>query len=153
MAFFSRGKNKIKEPYVFKDMYEEYIADKKEDSIYYVTYNEYVDICSRFYKAISNALIEQGIRFTLPYALGYINVVKQKTIINKSLPVDWQTSITEHKRIYILNEHTGGHTYKFYWSKPYRVVNKYTYRLILTRGNKRHLARVIKQKKIDFFGI
>ena len=53
-AFFSRGKNKVQSPYTFKEMYLDYISDKDPDSIYYVSYSEYVDICSTFYKLISN---------------------------------------------------------------------------------------------------
>jgi hypothetical protein len=151
MTFFSRGKNKIQHPYCFRDMYLEYISDIDEGSPYYVTYKEYVDICSMFYKSLSKALIEDGIKFKFPFALGELYVNKHKLKYNSKLPIDWQLTVKEGKKVYNLNEHTAGFGYKFFWTKPYKVVNKFTYRLVFTRENKRHLAKAIKQYKKDYF--
>ena len=82
--FFSRGKNTIQNPYTFQDMYYDYISDIDKNSPYYVTYAEYVDICSIFYKEISQAIIEEGIKFKLPYSLGEVYVIKKKKLL--SLP-------------------------------------------------------------------
>jgi hypothetical protein len=150
-AFFSRGKNNIQLPYTFKDMYSDYISDIDKESPYYVTYKEYVDICSLFYKAISKAIIEEGIKFKLPFALGEVYVIKTKTKCNNKMPIDWVLTVKEGKRIYNFNEHTAGFGYKFFWTKPYKVVNKFTYRLVFTRLNKRSLAKAIKQQKKDYF--
>jgi len=150
-AFFSRGKNVIQEPYVFKDMYIHYISDKDKDSPYYVTYSEYVDICSIFYQMIVKAIIDDGIRFKLPFGLGEIFVLKRKVKYNNKMPIDWATTLKEGKRIYNLNEHTSGFGYKFFWTKPYKIKNKFMYRLVLTRANKRYLAKAIKKNKMDYF--
>ena len=39
----------------------------------------------------------------------------------------------------------------FFWTKPYRVKNKFVYRLVFTRTNKRYLAKAIKENKKDYF--
>jgi hypothetical protein len=149
--FFSRGPNTIKEPYTFKDMYAEYIKDKEVGSPYYVSYKEYVDICSLFYKGISKLIIDEGVRFKLPFALGEVFILKRKIKANNKMPIDWVLSVQEGKRIYNFNEHTGGFGYKFFWTKPYHITNKFMYRLVLTRANKRGLAKAIKQHHKDYF--
>jgi hypothetical protein len=151
MTYFSRGKNVIVNPYTFADMYKDYIKAKDKDSPYYVTYEEYVSICSIFYKEMSRLIIDEGSHFKLPFALGEVFVRKRKPKINSKLPIDWLLSTVLHKRVYNFNEHTGGYTYKFFWTKPYSVVNKFMYRLVFTRDNKRRLAKVIKEQHKDYF--
>lgn len=148
--FFSRGPNKIQNVYVFKDMYAEYISDKEEGSLYYVTYSEYVDMCSMFYQMISKAIIDDAITFKLPFSLGELYVQKRKIKCNNNMPIDWELTVKEGKKIYNFNEHTGGYGYKFFWTKPYRITNKFTYRLVFTRQNKRYLAKAIKKNKTDY---
>jgi hypothetical protein len=149
--FFGRGKNTIEHPYTFADMYKDYISDIDEGSPYYVSYIEYVEICSDFYKAISKAIIDDGITFKLPYGMGEVYVLKKKVKYNGNLPIDWQATIKEGKKIYILNEHTKGFKYAFFWHKPLKFKNKFIYRLVFTRSNKRYLAKAIKQKNKDYF--
>lgn len=149
--FFSRGKNAVQDPYTFVDMYKSYISNIPKTSPYYVTYAEYVDICSMFYKAISKAIIDEGIKFKLPYALGEVFIIKKKTKLNNKMPIDWKSSVKFGKKIFNLNEHTGGFGYTFFWTKPYRVKNKFVYRLVFTRTNKRYLAKAIKENKKDYF--
>ena len=151
MVFFSRGKNVIQDPYTFVDMYVDYISDKDIDSPYYVTYKEYVSMCSIFYKMIVKAIIDDSIRFKLPFGLGEVFVLKRKIKYNNKMPIDWFLTVKEGKRIYNLNEHTGGFGYKFFWTKPYKITNKFMYRLVLTRMNKRYLAKAIKKNKMDYF--
>lgn len=150
-AFFSRGPNVIVNPYTFADMYAEYIKDKYKDSPYYVTYVEYVSICSMFYKEISKLIINEGSHFKLPFALGEVFVRKRKPKDNSKLPVDWLLSMLLHKKVYNFNEHTGGYGYRFFWTKPYNVKNKFMYRLVFTRDNKRSLAKAIKKDHKDYF--
>jgi len=149
--YFSRGKNTIQNPYTFPDMYESYIKDKEVGSLYYVTYNEYVNICSMFYKSISKAIIDDGAKFKLPYGMGEVFIRKKKNKITNKLPIDWMLSVQYHKRIYNLNEHTSGFGYKFFWTKPCHIKNKFLYRLVFTRNNKRGLAKAIKQEHKDYF--
>lgn len=149
--FFSRGKNKVQQPYTFADMFLQYIEDKDKDSPYYVTYKEYVSICTIFYQMISKAIIDDGIRFKFPFGLGELFILKRKIKCNNKMPIDWVLSVKEGKRIYNLNEHSLGFGYKFFWTKPCHITNKFMYRLVLTRANKRYLAKAIKQNKKDYF--
>jgi len=149
--FFSRGKNKIQKPYCFADMYKDYIKDKPEGSLYYVTYKEYVEYCSIFYQMIVKAIIDEGYRFKLPWAMGDIFVIKYKTKIGNKQPIDWELTVRDGVRRYNFNDHTKGFSYKFHWTKPYKIKHKFMYRLVLTRDNKRYLAKVIKKKNMDYF--
>lgn len=151
MAFFGRGKNKIQSPYCFKEMYADYIKNKPLGSPYYVSYVEYVEYCSMFYKEISRLIIDEGYRFKMPGALGQVYVVKRKLNYNNKPPIDWKLTIKEGKRCYNFNDHSAGFGYTFFWTKPHRVKNKFMYRLVLTRTNKRYLAKVIKKNKRDYF--
>lgn len=87
--------------------------------------------------------------------LGYICVgkYKPKQYNDKSLSVDYKSSKEEGKRIYHLNEHSGGYKYRLYWSKvPKTFPDRYKYQLIFTRGNKRYLAQLIFNKQ-DYINI
>ena len=150
--FFSRGFNKTQNPYTFVDIYKEYIKDIKEESLYYVTYNEFVEINSDFYKQIIDYIIDKSGTFKLPYGLGKINVLKEKIDLSKKLNVDWFLTQKYGETIYHLNEHSSGYKYTFHWSKRRSTLkNKYFYKLIFTRANKRRLAKTIKSKKRDYF--
>lgn len=151
MAFFSRGKNKIQSPYCFKDMYADYIKDKPVDSPYYITYNEYVEYCSIFYKSISKLIIDDNYRFKLPGSLGEVYIIKRKLNYKHKPIIDWELTLKEGRKSYNFNHHTGGFSYKFFWTKPHRIKNKFMYRLVLTRTNKRYLAKAIKENKKDYF--
>jgi hypothetical protein len=150
-AFFSRGPNKIQQPYTMPDIYASYISGKSKDHPYYVTYKEFVDICAIFYQMISKSIIDDSIRFKLPFAMGEVFVMKRKVKYNSKMPIDWALTLQEGKRMYNFNEHTGGFGYKFFWTRPYKIKNKFMYRLVLTRQNKRALAKAIKQQKKDYF--
>ena len=70
----------------------------------------------------------------------------------QSLSVDYKASKEYDKRIYHLNEHSGGYKYRLYWSKIPRVFpDRYKYQLGFVRQNKRRLAQLIfnKQDYID----
>jgi hypothetical protein len=151
MTFFSRGPNTIQKPYCLGDMYKDYIKDKPEGSPYYVTYKEYVDYCSMFYQMISKAIVDDGYRFKLPWSMGEVFVVKRKTKYGSKQPIDWELTLKDGARRYNFNKHTSGFSYSFFWTRPYKIKNKYMYRLVLTRTNKRYLAKAIKQNKKDYF--
>jgi hypothetical protein len=150
--FYSRGKNKVVHPYVLKDMYEDYIKDITEDSPFYVTYNEYRDIVTVFYKEVSNNILNEGRTFHMPFMLGETYVEKTKMDYNNRLPINWQLTTNTGKVIYNLNEHSQGYKYEIKWNKKLcNFQNNYLYRLVYTRDNKRLLAKNIKTKKSDYF--
>lgn len=150
--FFSRGRNKIQDPYCLPEIYKDYIKDKEEDSLLYVTYNEFRNIVSVFYKEIVNNILNEGRQFHLPFQMGDTYVEKTKLDYNNRLPIDWELTTRTGKVIYNLNEHSQGYKYEIKWNKKVCVFNNnYLYRLVYTRANKRLLAKNIKTKKFDYF--
>ena len=155
--FFSRGPNKIQNPYTFKEMYDHYyngLVDGKNSPLY-VEYDMYVKICSDYYKAIMEMILDDGLTYRMPHGLGLLKVAKRKVKLStaKRIPIDWVETFKHNKKIYCLNEHTDGFRYFFFWSKPNTYKNKFLYRLVLTRQNKRKLARLIKSSNKDYFEV
>lgn len=153
--FFSRGPNKIQNPYTLKDMYAAYVESlvDGEQSPLYVTYETYITLCSDYYVAIMDYLLEEGGTYKMPYGMGKIRVAKHKVKIKKNnrMPIDWEMTFKHNKKVVCLNEHSDGFRYFFFWSKPNMVVNKFLYRLVFTRQNKRRMAQLIKVHKKDYF--
>lgn len=156
MAFYGRGKNKVRNPYTFKHMYDFYLDEIGENPLYQIEYSEYVDLCGDFYKAIVNEILENAIVFKMPFGLGKLNVVKKKVLLHRlrSVGMDWEATSKIGKQVYHLNEHSGGYKYFFHWIKLRNaLINKIVYRLVMTRTNKRRLAKLIKSRKYDYFEI
>jgi hypothetical protein len=156
--YHTRNKNKIQNPYTFKDMYQAYLKKYSvtPDSPYYVSYVDYTVICSEYYKEISKYVIEDGGIFKMPFNLGVLRVCKKKPkkLDWQHMTPDWILTEKYDKTIYHLNEHSDGYKYQFLWSKKQSrfQYNSY-YQLQMTRSNKRTLARIIKNKLCDFFEI
>jgi hypothetical protein len=152
MPYYGRGKNHIIHPYVFEDFYKEYIKDIPEGSPYYVTFKEYTAINNLFWKEISHKIIDEGVRFHMPFMMGDTYVEKTKLDYNNRLPIDWQLTTQTGKVIYNLNEHSQGYKYEIKWNKHVCTFqNNYLFKLVYTRANKRQLAKNIKSKKSDYF--
>lgn len=153
MAYYGRGKNKSQNPYVFKDMYEAYIKDKEVDTPYYVSYSIFVEICSEYYKGISKHILDGGIYF-MPYRMGNISIIKKipKKFTKKALSPDWANTIKYGKLIMHTNDHSDYYKFRYHWSKTdCYVKNKGYYRMVLTRENKRELAKKIKSGNYEYF--
>lgn len=156
--FFSRGPNKIQNPYTLKDIYKHYTDSIDKNSPFDINFNLYKSIVEDYIKEIMN-LVFEGNAYSIPATLGLVQVVKVKMNYNieKSLPIDWEFTNKYGKRIYNLNEHSRGFRYKFQWFKGsihLHLNNNYIlYRLIMTRANKRRLAKIIKSGEKDYFQI
>ena len=152
--FFSRGLNKIQNPYTLKDSYFNYIKDKDINSPYYIDEQEYMNIIEDYIKIINDELLNKASIFKMPYRLGTIQIVKLSSSNNrnKKYSIDFNLTNKYGKTIYHLNEHSDGYKYMFRWSKIKSVVkNKTKYRFVPTRTNKRQLANYIKSGTIDYF--
>lgn len=152
--FFGRGKNKTQNPYKVIDIYPFYIDDCGNTELYYVELDEYCNIVYDFYKAIMNAILKENANFKFPYGLGDFRIHKTKVKLDRLniLGVDWVNTVENGKYIYHLNEHTKGYKYFFHWSrKKKKIKNQFFYKLVMTRANKRELARLIKSCKYDYF--
>ena len=106
-------------------------------------------------KVILECLEDRSDGFKMPSGLGYIRIGKYlpKTYTDKSLSVDYKASKEYGKRIYHLNEHSGGYKFRLFWSKqPYTFSDRYKYQLVFVRANKRRLAQLIFNHK-DYINI
>jgi len=150
--FFSRGPNRIKDPYTLPDMYKKYVLEYPEGDIYYVTYSEFVEITKDFYNRMMEEVMYRNATFKLPFRMGYLNIIKRKVNFKNNLAIDWKTTNETGKKVYHMNDHTGGYKYLFKWTKTNVLVqNKFLYRLQMTRKYRRLLAKLIKQDHLDYF--
>jgi hypothetical protein len=143
--FYSRGKNKIANPYTLPDMYKKYLLEFPEGNIYYIEYKTFVKLNEEFYKRITNEMLNYGVTFKLPFRMGSVKIIKRKINYSNKLAIDWENTNKYGKKIYHLNDHTEGYKYLFKWDKTSILLNnKSLYRLVFTRANKRTLAKLIK---------
>lgn len=124
--------------------------------------NTYVEICNNFMLFLSNRLIEKG-HIKFPRGLGdlIISGRKIKPTIGedgkiKGLSPDWkatkelweQDAEAKEKKLLVFhtNDNTNNIRYKNTWIRARSpVTNKMIYNFILTRANKRALAKKIKE--------
>ena len=111
-------------------------------------------IFDEFNKLIIDAILINSEEIKFPYRLGTLRVKKSKMKYDdkNKLKIDWAASRKSKKKIYHLNDHTGGYKYRFYWSKGI-VKNISAYSFIPTRTNTRTLASILKDKnrQLDYF--
>lgn len=120
-----------------------------------IDYSLYTRVLEEMCKVILEHVLERSEGFKMPYGLGFIQIGKYrpKSLSAKSLSVDYKASLEYGKRIYHLNEHSGGYKYRMYWSKiPRTFPDRYKYQLCLVRQNKRRLAQLIFNKQ-DYLDI
>lgn len=150
MAFFGRGKNKIKKPYTFAIMYKEYIKDKEPNSPYNIPYIIYANICSDYYKHLKDVILTGRI-VKLRLCMGEL-AVKKRIKKGFRLSPDWVKSVFYGKKIFHTNDHSRQYSYKFMWNiLKTKVLFNYTYLFVPCRAAKRELAKFIKQEKYDYF--
>lgn len=140
---------KNKKSYGIYDIYQAY--DKKEQ----VPYSTFKSILDKFNNQVLITLQDKSGGFKMPYGLGYLQIVKYKPkqLTEKSLSIDYKSSRELNKKIYHLNEHSGGYKYRLYWSKiPKTFPDRYKYQLQFVRQNKRRLAQLIFNKN-DYINI
>lgn len=142
---------KNKKSYTLYDMYNNYCREFGNE-VPYVTFK---GILEKFNDNIKESIINRSESFKMPFGLGYVCIIKYKPkqYNSKSLSMDYKASAEEGKRIYHLNEHSGGYKYRLYWSKiPKTFPDRYRYQLQLVRKNKRELAQLIFNHK-DYINI
>lgn len=154
--FFSRGKNKIQNPYTWPDIYNDYIeiVGVKGD-IYKVSKRDYLDIVTQYSNGVLKHIIDHSGIFKLPSNLGFFQVIKKRPSKNDResgmRAVDWGYFNSTGKICKHINEHTGGYKYEFVWGKMrYYVKYIHSYRFVLTRAHKRRLAYLLKNNIKDY---
>jgi len=148
--FFGRGKNKVPTTYTFRDMYKEYIKDK--EGPYAISYKDFVDICSEFYREVAAHILDGGL-YIMPYKLGTLSVIKRPPakLAKIATPVNWVETNKLGKQVLETNDHSNYYRFGFKWTKTNYVSNIRKYQVIFTRANKRKLASIIKSGEYDYF--
>tara|TARA_E500000305_G_scaffold108637_2_gene111475 strand:+ start:802 stop:1266 length:465 start_codon:yes stop_codon:yes gene_type:complete len=147
-----RGEGNYKKDFGSNDIYMYY----KNNTIpeLQVSKKEFRKICDEFNKLIIDEILINSEEIRMPYRLGTLRVKKSKMKYDdkNKLKIDWAASRKLGKRIYHLNDHTGGYKYRFYWTKGI-VKNVTAYSFIPTRTNTRTLAGILKDKnrELDYF--
>ena len=147
-----RGEGNYKKDYGSNDVYKKY----KEDVIPELQVDKklFRKICDDFNRMLIEEILLNSEEVRLPYRLGTVRIKKSKMKYDdkNKLKIDWAASKKLGKRIYHLNDHTGGYKYRFYWTKGI-VKNITAYSFIPTRTNTRRLASILKDKnrELDYF--
>ena len=147
-----RGEGNYKKDFGSNDVYTHYkntvIPELQVDK------QKFRKICDEFNKLFIDEILVNSEEMRLPYRLGTIRIKKSKMKYDdkNKLKIDWAASRKLGKRIYHLNDHTGGYKYRFYWTKGI-VKNITAYSFIPTRTNTRTLAGILKDKnrELDYF--
>ena len=147
-----RGEGNYKKDFGSNDVYTHYknivIPELQVDK------QKFRKICDEFNKLLIDEILVNSEEMRLPYRLGTIRIKKSKMKYDdkNKLKIDWAASRKLGKRIYHLNDHTGGYKYRFYWTKGI-VKNITAYSFIPTRTNTRTLAGILKDKnrELDYF--
>ena len=150
MPYFARGKNKIANPRNLSDIYLMFDEEIKEQP-YRIDQQTFIKVCDIFYKeAVKNILA--GKTFALPFRLGYIFIGKRKASRYGGLRyIDWPKTLEVGKVVHHLNEHTQGWNYFIRWDRPFKLKYKSYYKFVPTRDFKRALAKIIKNRELDYF--
>ena len=156
-----RGEGVYKKDYGSDECYKYYkdeikkiaVTEKELDSLL-VDKKLFRTICDEFNKLLIDEILISSEEIRLPYRLGTIRIKKSKMKYDdkNKLKIDWAASKKLGKRIYHLNDHTGGYKYRFYWTKGI-VKNITAYSFIPTRTNTRRLASILKdnERELDYF--
>lgn len=161
-------------------LWDAYAHYKKKKGNPIVSRKEYVDICHRLNRKISEKIIKESIEFKIPFKLGTLSIVKyeQKITIRDGkiqknrLVVDWEatwkywneiyTGMTNKEirnikgkiPIYQTNEHSNGYIMRWLWNKNGTYFqNKTAYKFKPTKQNRLDLAAHIKSddKSNDYY--
>lgn len=115
--------------------------------------------------------IVNGRDFTMPFRIGVLGIRKKKiriklnpdgSIDKRCLRPDWKSTkelwerdkeAKERKQIvFHLNKHFGGFNCKWFWDKSTCCVpNQTAYSLVMSRENKRKLAKAIFTGEVDYY--
>lgn len=137
---------KVENPYTMPDFYAAFIEEY--EGVFTVDYRTFTRVVETFIKEIMHEIIKNNFKFTMPYGLGTLQIVKYKLTLRHNKvdqAVDWVATAKAGTRVFHTNEHTGGYKFIYKWTKRNnRFKFGYFYKLIMSRANKRQLAAEIK---------
>ena len=111
-----------------------------------VSISLYRTICKEFNSELARLLIEDGITYVLPYRLGELSIRRRKMRFAK-LKFDYG----HYNKTKELSYHTNQHSSEWYsfceWNRvKCKIKGKRAYQFILTRDNKRKLAKLMQHE-------
>lgn len=139
--------------YTIPSFYNHYLSNIERDTVYDIPYSTYRKIVTDYFLYIRDEMLDRSREVKLPYRLGSIQIVKKrpKYLDSRSLRIDYQSTKSLGKLVYLTNEHSDWFKYRLHWKKyDILIPNKNKYQLVLTRANKRNLAYIIKNKIHDY---
>ena len=130
----------------------------------------FVSIWKEFAELTTNDIVS-GKDFMMPFRIGVLGIRKRKiqvtlnpdgTIDKRYLRPDWKSTKELWKRdeeakqrkqiVFHLNKHFGGFNCKWFWDKSTCcITNQTAYSLVMTRENKRKLAKAIFEGEVDYY--
>ena len=134
------------------DYYKSYINYIGDNDKYKVEYKVFLAILHDYFKIMSDAIILKAADVKLPSQLGTIFVRKRKfKPYRNHLNVDFKSTNELGKTVLHMNEHTNGYSFMFKWEKRSMAFrSSILYQLVMSRDNKRRLAKCIKSKTTDY---
>jgi len=166
MAFFGRGKNKLRADNTIIDCYKYYV--KQTGNPYNLSQSQYISIWKAVISEVVDMIIINKFELFLPRRMGSLRIKRYKTkfklkedgeLDTRKIPVDYPATLKlwekdpvakENKKlVFILNEHSDNHRAFWYWDKrTCTVKNQSKYAFKAARKNSRMLAKAIKEYKI-----
>lgn len=158
-------RQRVTRDYGIKDTYSIFTLKEKID------YETYSRVCKKLNKEFMQLMITENSSITMPY-LGkiFLEKYKPKTLKGIKHHVDYGSTLklwrskygnltmAEFKKIEnkpllkYENEHSNGFKIKLNWDKTMSdTKGKYGYIFLMTRANKRYLAKLLKEKVVDFY--
>lgn len=152
--------------YGFNDIYNFYKKNAKKP----VDKETFRSVWSEFAESVTDSIVE-GKDFLMPFKIGFLGIRKHKikvklnpdgSIDKRYLRPDWKATkelwkkdeqAKERKQlVFHLNKHFNGYNCKWHWDKKgCRIVNQTAYSLVMTRQNKRKLAKAIFEGEVDYY--
>lgn len=139
--------------YTIEDFYESYIEHVSDSELYKIEKKVFREILEDYFSFLADQVISKSKEVRLPARMGTLCVIKRKPkrYDFTYCRVDFNTTKQMGKTILHLNEHSGGYNYKFFWSKKDILISNISmYELIMSRANKRLLAKKIKSRDTDY---
>lgn len=136
-----------------------------------VDYRTFVDAWKDFADAVTDDIAFTGKDFMMPFRVGTLGIRKRKiqvsinkdgTIDKRYLRPDWVATrklwnidpeAKKNKQlVFHLNKHFNGFNCKWFWDKTACLIpNQSAYSLVMTRENKRKLAKAIFNGESDYY--
>lgn len=168
----STGDWKYKADYSLPNIYRFY--KKKQKGLKKPVIEEFTfsKIIRSFNTEVCEAIVDESFEYRMPYRLGYLRIRKHKTrlvldadgklktghlhpnwVATKALWEKNEEAKESKKIIWHTNKHTQGFYCKWYWDKTVcNIRNSSVYSLVMSRTNKRKIAKAIKTNdKIDYY--